>query len=301
MWPADSNFIQVSFVQQGPFTYLFGAPCLARRRRGEARTGAERSLLDPSAYQYWTGKTWSSNIDVGEDDRAVRCAPVLGALQLVLQEVDHDGLTSAACDRRHTDRTVEHAAERRCRFGRTLARVLLDYAPVITPSWNDGPDIWFTIVRSSQLRRVADAHHTHTRRRTVSTPITIGDYLRPGKRDREAHLERSGEEQRVEGHWICRHGLLLHRPRLRGTLLAPARDVQVDQDNGDDHRTDQRDRVHVQDRRHQQDWNRPAVSRIEARDGNLEPPRRAPKRRGPSRILKISTPSGECTRTNPLR
>lgn len=58
-WGPDSGFAQVAFVRSGPYVYLYGIPA---GRFGGARLARvpAAQILDPSAYRYWTGQTWSA-------------------------------------------------------------------------------------------------------------------------------------------------------------------------------------------------------------------------------------------------
>ena len=65
-WGPDSPFAQVAFVRSGPYVYLFGIHAGRFGGAQLARVPAT-SVLDPSAYRYWTGQSWSDNRSAATD------------------------------------------------------------------------------------------------------------------------------------------------------------------------------------------------------------------------------------------
>jgi hypothetical protein len=67
MWSSSSNFGQVTFEQRpgDDFLYLMGIPA---GRYGGARLARVEpgSMLDPLAYRYWDGHSWSANEETAE-------------------------------------------------------------------------------------------------------------------------------------------------------------------------------------------------------------------------------------------
>jgi hypothetical protein len=125
-------------------TYVYGIP---GGRYGDVSLAAVPSgqLLDRSAYRYWTGSAWSTD----EKDAAPVIHGPVGELSvryntyyktwMMMYLVDSTGQivlrtaptpTGPWGDPQVVTTTRDHP---------------LGYAPYLTPRWNDGPDIWFTL------------------------------------------------------------------------------------------------------------------------------------------------------------
>lgn len=61
-WSGTSNFVQVAFVEDGGFVYLFGIPTGRFGRVALARVPRD-DILRLEAYRYWDGEGWSENVD----------------------------------------------------------------------------------------------------------------------------------------------------------------------------------------------------------------------------------------------
>jgi len=150
IWPGNSNFSQVAIVQDGAFVYSFGVPCISPRGGGVqlARVPTNR-LLDRGAYRYWTGRSWSPTMtaaativppdvwqfSVRYNSYYKQWLLMSGARTLGVHLYSADAITGPWSQ----PQTVLPA--------RTNDPVHDDqgYAPMLTPRWNDGPDIWFTV------------------------------------------------------------------------------------------------------------------------------------------------------------
>lgn len=165
MWTATSNFIQVSFVQQGSFTYVFGVPCLGGGGVQLARVPSA-SLLVLSAYRYWTGKTWSPNMKSAK----TIVPPEVGQFSVRYNSYYKKWLfmtTDFGIQLRTADAlTGPWSAEQQV-FSFDLGDLAFGCnLPYITPSWNDGPDIWFTMTDHLEY----DVSLGHTQLTAVGAP-----------------------------------------------------------------------------------------------------------------------------------
>ncbi len=144
-WPGDSNFAQVAFVRHGGHVYLFGIP--AGRFGGVklARTDPD-SLLDLTSYQYWTGSRWEA--DSGQRAQLLVPGPVgelsvqwnsyYGKwLMMYLNEV-RSSIVLRTADSITGPWSEETAVVSAAQYPQL-------YGPYITPWWNDGPHIYFTL------------------------------------------------------------------------------------------------------------------------------------------------------------
>ncbi len=61
IWPAGTGFEQVAYVENDAMIYVFGIP---QGRFGGVRLGrvTPEDVLDPTAYSYWDGHAWSTNV-----------------------------------------------------------------------------------------------------------------------------------------------------------------------------------------------------------------------------------------------
>lgn len=61
-WQGSSNFVQGAYLKQNGFVYFYGIPS---GRKGDVRLARvpEDLMLEKTAYKYWTGNAWSSDIE----------------------------------------------------------------------------------------------------------------------------------------------------------------------------------------------------------------------------------------------
>ncbi len=144
-WPGDSNFAQAAFVQHGDHVYMFGIPAGRFGAVKLARVDPE-SLLDGNAYRYWTGGIWEPNCErdakvlvpgpVGE--LSVRWNSYYGTWLMMYLNEKHSAIVLRTADSLTGPWSEEVAV-----VGASTYPQL--YAPYITPRWNDGPEIYFTL------------------------------------------------------------------------------------------------------------------------------------------------------------
>jgi hypothetical protein len=144
-WPGGSNFGQVSLVREGGYVYLFGIPggrygalILARVR--------DDQVLDSAAYQYWNATSWTT----GDPAAAVEvAAPPVGELSVQWSSYYRKWLMTYLVD--PTGQVVLRLSDSLTgpwsapQVVVTSADYPQLYAPYITPLWNDGPDVYFTM------------------------------------------------------------------------------------------------------------------------------------------------------------
>ena len=144
-WPGESNFGQVAIVEQEGYLYFFGIP---GGRYGSVQLARvePRAILDKTAYHYWTGDSWRAN-DPGAAATIVP-APV-GELSVRWNSYYKKWLMMYLNDpvARIVLRTADNltgpwSAEQIIVTGQQFPQL---YAPYITPLWNDGPDIFYTM------------------------------------------------------------------------------------------------------------------------------------------------------------
>jgi hypothetical protein len=144
-WPGSSNFGQVSLVHQGSHLYVFGIP---GGRYGACRLARvpDDHVLDTAAYHYWSGASWSP----GDPSAAVDIVPApVGELSVQWSSYYRRWLMTYLVD--PAGQVVLRMSD--CLTGPwsapqvvvTSAEYPELYAPYITPLWNDGPDIYFTM------------------------------------------------------------------------------------------------------------------------------------------------------------
>lgn len=143
IWPGDSNFGQVSIVDAGHL-YFFGIPGGRYGGVQLARVHPYR-ILNPEAYDYWNGTRWTSSPAAA----ATIVPPNVGELSVRWNSYYRRWLMMYLDD---------PAGEIHLRTARQLTgpwsspKIVTTskqypslYAPYITPLWNDGPDIYFTM------------------------------------------------------------------------------------------------------------------------------------------------------------
>ncbi|MGH3098585.1 MAG: DUF4185 domain-containing protein [Streptosporangiales bacterium] len=143
-WPGDSNFGQVAFVKRGPYVYLFGIP--GGRYGGVQLARVPRThILDPGAYRYWDGSAWMHDSSAAT---TVIPAPV-GELSVRWNSHYHTWLMMYLDD---PDGKVVVRTADKLTGSWSDPRVVVTakdypslYAPYLTPRWNNGRDIYFTM------------------------------------------------------------------------------------------------------------------------------------------------------------
>jgi hypothetical protein len=145
IWPGNSNFGQVAFVPQGDYIYVYGIPGGRYGSLRLARVPAH-GMLDKAEYQYWNGSAWLAD----RPDAAVDIVsgPV-GELSVQYSTYYRQWLMMYLVD--STGQIVLRTADRLTgpwgppQVVATTEKYPQAYAPYITPLWNDGMDIYFTM------------------------------------------------------------------------------------------------------------------------------------------------------------
>ena len=167
-WPGDSNFGQVSLVHQGSYVYVFGIP--------GGRYGALRLARVPdnlvqvtAAYEYWNGTSWTT----GNPSAAVDIAPSpVGELSVQWSSYYQKWLMTYLVD--PNQQVVLRMSDSLTGPWSAPQVIVTDaqyqqlYAPYITPLWNDGPDIYFTMSVFDHYQ--VYLMHTSLRPATGATP-----------------------------------------------------------------------------------------------------------------------------------
>lgn len=145
VWPAESNFGQVAIVEHEQYLYFFGIP--GGRYGGLQLARVEPSaILDKTAYHYWDGNAWQAN----NPGAAVTLVPApVGELSVRWNSYYKKWLMMYLNDPRYRIvlRTADQltgpwSAELDIVTGEQYPQL---YAPYMTPLWNDGPDIFYTM------------------------------------------------------------------------------------------------------------------------------------------------------------
>lgn len=144
-WPAESNFGQVAIVENEDYLYFFGIP---GGRYGGLQLARVRpqAILDKTAYHYWDGSAWQAN----HPGAAATIVPApVGELSVRWNSYYKKWLMMYLNDPRYRIvlRTADQltgpwSAEQVIVTGEQYSQL---YAPYITPLWNDGPDIFYTM------------------------------------------------------------------------------------------------------------------------------------------------------------
>ena len=143
-WPARSNFGQTALVKQGQYIYVYGIP---GGRYGSLQLARvpEHQVLDKAAYQYWTGTSWTSDPATATD---IVHAPV-GELWVRYNSYYKKWIMMYLDDPK--GEVVLRTADQPtgpwspAQIVVTSAQYPQLYAPYITPRWNSGADIYFTM------------------------------------------------------------------------------------------------------------------------------------------------------------
>jgi hypothetical protein len=144
VWPGDSNFGQVAIVESEGYQYFFGIP---GGRYGGVQVARVRpwQILDHSGYRYWDGNGWTS----ARTSAATIVPANVGELSvrwnsyyrrwLMMYLDDPNGKILLRTAKQLTGPWSEAKVVTTSKEYPSL------YAPYITPLWNDGPDIYFTM------------------------------------------------------------------------------------------------------------------------------------------------------------
>lgn len=148
--------------------YVYGIP---GGRYGDVSLAAVApdKMLDRSAYRYWTGQGWSSD---EKDATSVIRGPV-GELSVRWNSYYRTWMMMYLVD--STGQVVLRTAPSATgpwgepQVVTTTREHPLGYAPYLTPRWNDGPDIWFTMSTYRNYR--VFLMHARLRAQAPGTPI----------------------------------------------------------------------------------------------------------------------------------
>ncbi|HZD65469.1 MAG TPA: DUF4185 domain-containing protein [Acidimicrobiales bacterium] len=144
VWPGNSRFGQVAMVGVDPFVYLFGVPAGRLGSVSLARVRAQ-DMVNLDAYEYWDGRRWQ-----GQEQAAATMVPAPVG-ELSVQWNSHYRAWLMTHQIVHEDRLVVRAARHLTGpWGDpvTIAtghRWPSCYAPFLTPAWNDGPELFYTM------------------------------------------------------------------------------------------------------------------------------------------------------------
>jgi hypothetical protein len=148
MWAGNSNFIQVSFVQAGAYVYVFGVGCL--HGGVDLARVPSSSLLDLAAYRYWTGTNWSVKPSAAKmlvNNQGNQFSVVYNSYYkkwIMLSTAfmwTSNSLTGAWGGDAQPWSGAQQIVPDRLTKGNT-------YSPMLTPTFNNGPDIWFNLSNS---------------------------------------------------------------------------------------------------------------------------------------------------------
>ncbi len=143
-WDGDSNFGQVAMEKHEGFIYVWGIP---GGRYGGVRLARvlEESLLDFTAWEYWTTDAWVADIEAAEEV----IPPNVGELSvrwnshyqrwIMMYLNDPKGLIELRTALKITGPWSKPLIAARAWDYPAL------YAPYMYPVWNDGPDIYFNM------------------------------------------------------------------------------------------------------------------------------------------------------------
>jgi len=144
-WPAESNFGQVAIVENEGSLYFFGIPGGRYGGLQLARVDPH-AILDKTAYHYWNGSIWLAN----NPGAAATIVPApVGELSVRWNSYYKKWLMMYLNDpqyrivlRTADSLTGPWSAEQVIVTGEQYPQL---YAPYVTPLWNEGPDIFFTM------------------------------------------------------------------------------------------------------------------------------------------------------------
>ena len=165
--PADSKFGQVAYVRpggpddpdapvpagvtRGADVYVYGIPGGRYGDLSLARVAADR-VADTAAYTYWNGTDWAA----GEASAVPVIKGPVGELSVRWNSFYRQWLMTYLVD--DTGEIVLRTAPAPtgpwspAQVVTTTRDFPQAYAPYLTPRWNDGPDIWFTMSQFTTYR-----------------------------------------------------------------------------------------------------------------------------------------------------
>lgn len=144
VWPGDSNFGQVAIVESRGYLYFFGIP---GGRYGGVQLGRvhPNRILSHADYEYWDGGQWAPSRAAA----STIVPPNVGELSvrwnsyyqrwLMMYLDDPNGLIQLRTAKQLTGPWSDPKTVTTSKTYPSL------YAPYITPLWNEGPDIYFTM------------------------------------------------------------------------------------------------------------------------------------------------------------
>ncbi|MEJ2869246.1 DUF4185 domain-containing protein [Actinomycetospora sp. OC33-EN08] len=166
-WPADSKFGQVAYVRPGgpddpgsPVAagvapgseiYVYGIPGGRYGDLSLAKVPADK-VTDTAAYRYWNGTAWVA----GEANAVPVVKGPIGELSVRWNSFYHQWILMSLVD--DTGEIVLRTAPAPtgpwspAQVVATTKDFPQAYAPYLTPRWNDGPDIWFTMSQFTTYR-----------------------------------------------------------------------------------------------------------------------------------------------------
>lgn len=143
-WSGTSNFVQVSFVEDGGFVYLFGIPTARFGRVALARV-PRADILRQEAYRYWDGRGWSEN----DKDAVPLIEQPVGELSVRWSEHHQLWLMMYLNESRSGIilRTAENLTGpwSEGRVVTTAIEYPQLYGPYLLPWTIEGPDVYFTM------------------------------------------------------------------------------------------------------------------------------------------------------------
>lgn len=166
-WPANSKFGQVAYVRPGGpddpkapvpagstpggTVYVYGIPGGRYGDLSLAKVAAAQ-LTDASAYRYWNGTTWMA----GEANATPVVKGPVGELSVRWSSYYEQWIMMYLVD--DTGEIVLRTAPAptgpwsAAQVVTTTKDFPKAYAPYLTPRWNDGPDLWFTMSQFTTYR-----------------------------------------------------------------------------------------------------------------------------------------------------
>lgn len=170
MWPGTSRFGQVAFARSDgdPEVFVYGVPAGRYGPVSLARVPADR-LGDRTAYRYYTAHGWLGD----ERDAADIVRAPVGELSIGYNSYQGRWLMMYLVDptgeimlRSALSPTGPWSAPQ---VVATTKDYPMAYAPAITPVWNDGPDVVFTLSR--YLSYGVDLMRTRLALQPIGTPL----------------------------------------------------------------------------------------------------------------------------------
>ncbi|MDQ3856753.1 MAG: DUF4185 domain-containing protein [Chloroflexota bacterium] len=144
IWPGGGSFGQVAFVKHQAQVYLYGIP--AGRFGGVklARVKEDR-LLNLSAYEYWTGTSWSVNpaasamvVPAPVGELSVQWHSYYGKWLMMYLDEQQRAIVLRTADSLTGPWSAPYPVATAAQYPRL-------YAPYLAPRWDDGPEVYFTM------------------------------------------------------------------------------------------------------------------------------------------------------------